>query len=80
MADAGIKNQHGVPRASLAQAIRWGSVSSNVVSLARLRSTKTQQRTVMAVEDVRAVMTAAASIDSAADQAVAVGLGEILKG
>jgi integrase len=69
MADAGIKNQHGVLRAALSQAVRWGWVSSNVASLARLRSTKTQQRTVMTVDDVRAVMAAAASIDAAAELA-----------
>mgnify|MGYP000973372623 FL=1 len=69
MADAGIKNQHGVLRAALSQAVRWGWVSSNVASLARLRSTKTQQRTVMTVDDVRAVMEAAASIDAAAELA-----------
>ncbi len=66
MADAGVKNLHGVLRAALAQAVRWGWVSTNVASLARLRSTKTQQRDVMTVEDVRAVMTAAATIDPAA--------------
>lgn len=69
MADAGIKNQHGVLRAALSQAVRWGWASSNVASLARLRSTKTQQRSVMTVEDVRAVMTAAASIDAATELA-----------
>lgn len=69
MADAGIKNQHGVLRAALAQAMRWGWVSSNVASLARLRSTKTKQRSVMTVDDVWAVMTAAASIDPAAELA-----------
>ena len=66
MGDAGIKNQHGVLRAALAQAERWGWVSTNVASLARLRSTKTQRRSVMTLDDVRAVMTAAASIDPAA--------------
>jgi integrase len=65
MGDAGIKNQHGVLRAALAQAERWGWVS-NVASLARLRSTKTQRRAVMTLDDVRAVMAAAASIDPAA--------------
>ena len=63
MADAGIKNQHGVLRAALAQAVRWGWVSTNAASLARLRSTKTQLRGVMTVDDVRTVMAAAASID-----------------
>jgi integrase len=58
-----------VLRAALSQAVRWGWVSSNAASLARLRSTKTQQRDVMTVEDIRAVMTAAASIDPAAELA-----------
>ncbi|MGD9704240.1 MAG: tyrosine-type recombinase/integrase [Acidimicrobiia bacterium] len=69
MADPGIKNQHGVLRAALSQPVRWGWVSSNVASLARLRSTKVQQRSVMSVDEVRAVMTAAASIDAAAELA-----------
>ena len=66
MADAGIKNQHSVLRAALAQAVRWGWVSTNVASMARLRSSKTQQRSVMSVDEVRAVMAAAATIDPAA--------------
>jgi len=69
MADPGIKNQHGVLRAALSQAVRWGWVSTNVASISRLRSTKVQQREVMTVDDVRAVMTAAASIDPAAELA-----------
>ena len=64
--DAGIKNQHGVLRAALSQALRWGWVSTNVASLARLRSTKTQRRDVMTLDEVRAVMAAAATIDPAA--------------
>jgi hypothetical protein len=47
MADAGIKNLHGVLRAALSQAERWGWVSSNVAGIARLRSSKTKQRSVM---------------------------------
>ena len=64
--DAGVKNQHGVLRAALAQAVRWGWASTNMASMARLRSTKTSRRTVMTLDEVRAVMTAAASIDPAA--------------
>ncbi len=64
--DTGIKNLHDVLRASLAQAQRWGWVSNNVAALARRRSLKTQRRSVMTVDDVRAVMTAAAQIDPAA--------------
>jgi len=68
-ADAGIKNQHGVLRAALSQAQRWGWVSSNVAAMARLRSSKVQ-RAVMSVDDVLAVMAAAATIDPAAELAL----------
>ena len=64
--DAGIKNLHGVLRAALSQAERWGSVSNNVARIARLNWSKTQQRSVMSPDDVRAVITAAATIDPAA--------------
>ena len=64
--DAGIKNLHGVLRAALSQAERWGWVSNNVAGIARLKSSKTQQRSVMSLDDVRAVMAAAATIDPAA--------------
>ena len=64
--DAGIKNLHGVLRAALSQAERWGWVSKNVAGIARLKSSKTQQRSVMSLDDVRAVMAAAATIDPAA--------------
>ena len=70
MADAGIRNQHGVLRAALSLAVRWGWVATNVAAMARLRSTKVQQRTVMSVDDVRAVMAAAATIDPAAELAL----------
>ena len=64
--DAGIRNQHGVLRAALSQAVRWGWLSTNVASLARLRSSKEAPRGVMSSDEVRAVMAAAASIDPAA--------------
>ncbi len=70
MRDAGIKNQHGVLRAALSQAVRWGWASNNVAAMSRLRSTKTQQRTVMSVDDIRAVMASAATIDAAAELAL----------
>jgi len=66
MQDAGIRNQHGVLRAALSQAQRWGWVSTNVASMARRKSRKSQPRGVMSLADVRAVMTAAAEIDPAA--------------
>ena len=66
MQDAGIRNQHGVLRAALSQAQRWGWVSTNVASMARRKSRKSQPRSVMSLADVRAVTTAAAEIDPAA--------------
>ncbi|MFN8020857.1 MAG: site-specific integrase [Acidimicrobiales bacterium] len=70
MADAGIKNQHGVLRAALSQAVRWGWVSTNVASMAKLRSSKQTPRGVMSVDEVQAVLQAAASIDPAAEIAL----------
>jgi integrase len=66
MRDAGVKNQHGVLRAALSMAVRWGWVTTNVASMARLRSTKRERRGVMTLDEVRAVMDAAAAIDPAA--------------
>ena len=61
MRDAGIRNQHGVLRAALAQAMRWGWVTTNVASLARLRVDEdASSAPSMTVDDVRAVMAAAA--------------------
>jgi hypothetical protein len=44
MGDAGVKNLHSVLRAALAQAQRWGWVSQNVASVARVRSGKRPPR------------------------------------
>ena len=71
-ADPGIRNLHGALRAALAQAQRWGWVSTNAASLARLRSTKVKQRTSMSVDDVLNVIDAAATIDPAAGLALRV--------
>lgn len=68
--DAGIKNQHGVLRAALFQAMRWGWTNHNVAAFARLRSRKKQQRSVMDVADVRRVVAAAATIDPSAELAL----------
>jgi integrase len=70
MKDAAIRNQHAVLRAALSQAVRWGWVSINAASLARLRSTKSTPRQAMTLEDVHAVLAAAASIDLAAELAL----------
>ena len=61
MADAGLRNLHGVLRAALAQALRWGWVSTNVAAMAKLRSTKVKQRTVLSVDDVLKAIDAAAN-------------------
>lgn len=66
MGDAGVKNLHGVLRAALAQAVRWGWASTNVAAMARLRFSKTAPRGVMTLDDVVAVMAAAETIDPAA--------------
>ncbi len=67
MHDAGIKNQHGVLRAALAQAVRWGWVGTNVASMAQLQvDEEAAGSLVMTLDDVRAVMAAAAEIDPAA--------------
>ena len=68
--DAGIKNQHGVLRAALGQAQRWGWVNANVASLARLRSSRTQKREAMTEDDVRAAIAAATGFDPAAGLAL----------
>jgi integrase len=68
--DAGIKNQHGVLRAALGQAQRWGWVNANVAALARLRTSRTRKREAMSAEDVRAVIAAANEFDPAAGLAL----------
>ena len=66
MQDAGIRNQHGALSAAFGQAVRWGWVSQNVVALAKRKTSKKQPRGVMSLDDVRAVIDAAASFDPAA--------------
>jgi integrase len=57
--DAGIRNRHVVLRAGLAQAVRWGWVSTNVASAARLTQRKRAPRETMSAADVRAVLESA---------------------
>jgi len=68
--DAGIRNQHTVLRAALTQAHRWGWVTANVASMARLRSSRTPRRAAMSADDVRKVIAAAGEIDPAAGLAL----------
>lgn len=62
LADVSIRNLHGVLRAALTQAVRWGWVSRNVASLAELSSRKVQPRKVMSVAEVRKVIEAGDAI------------------
>ena len=68
--DPAIRNQHTALRAALSQAVRWGWASSNAASLARLRSTRAEPRQAMSLEDVHAVLAAAATVDPAAEVAL----------
>lgn len=60
--DAGIRNRHVALRAALAQAVRWGWVSTNVASAARLTQRKRAPRESMSAGDVRAVLHAAVKV------------------
>ena len=53
---------HGVLRAALTQAVRWGWVFRNVASLAELSSRKVSPRKVMSAADVRRVIAAGDAI------------------
>jgi len=64
--ETAIRSRHAVLRAALAQAVRWDWVSGNVASNARLGQRRQTQRESMSVDEVRAVIAAAASIDRAA--------------
>jgi integrase len=55
LADVSIRNIHGVLRAALTQAVRWGWISGNVASLAELSSRKVAARRVMSAAEIRAV-------------------------
>jgi integrase len=68
--DPAIRNQHTALRAALSQAVRWGWASSNAASLARLRSSRPEPRQAMSLEDVHAVLAAAATVDPAAEVAL----------
>jgi integrase len=62
LSDVSIRNLHGVLRAALTQAVRWGSISRNPASMAELRSRKAQPRGVMSSAEVRSVIEAGDSI------------------
>ena len=60
--DVSIRNLHGVLRAALTQAVRWGWITRNPASLAELSSRKVKPREVMSAADVRAVVLAGDAI------------------
>jgi integrase len=68
--EAAIRGRHMVLRAALEQAVRWGWVHNNVARHAQLRGPKRAPRSAMTADDVRAVLTAAAEVDPAAELAL----------
>ena len=64
--ESSIRNQHLVLRAALTQAVRWGWVTTNVASIARLGRRTQAPRAGMRAEDVRAVLAAAEQVEPAA--------------
>ncbi|GAC1373908.1 MAG: hypothetical protein NVS3B21_33870 [Acidimicrobiales bacterium] len=68
--DAAIRNRHLVLRAALSQAVRWGWVSINVASAARLMARKRSPRESMTLDDVKAVLAAGVQISPAAGLAL----------
>lgn len=64
--ESSILNQHRMLRSALSQAVRWGWLTVNPASLARLRHPKRQPRGAMSAEDVQAVLEAARAIDTRA--------------
>jgi integrase len=68
--ESALRNRHMVLRAALAQAVRWGWISSNPAALARLTQPKALTRRAMSPEDVRHVLAAAQTLDPAAELAL----------
>jgi integrase len=64
--EAAIRSRHAAMRAALSQAVRWSWINSNAAREARLRQPRLRVREAMTVEEVTAVITAAATIDPAA--------------
>ena len=64
LSDVSIRNLHGVLRAALTQAVRWGWITRNVASLAELSSRKVAARGVMSASEIRAVIAAGDAIGS----------------
>ena len=63
--DAAIRNRHLVLRAALSQAVRWGWLTTNPASAARLRQRKRAPREALTMDDVRAVLKVAGELGPA---------------
>jgi integrase len=68
--ESSLLNQHRILRSALAQAVRWGWLTVNPASLARLRHPKTQRRGTMSAEQVQSVLAAAHEIETRAELAL----------
>ena len=65
--ESSILNRHRMLRSALSQALRWGWLTVNPASLARLRHPKRQDRGTMSAEDVQAVLAAGRGIEERAE-------------
>ncbi|MGI8753639.1 MAG: tyrosine-type recombinase/integrase [Acidimicrobiales bacterium] len=68
--EAALRNRHVVLRAALAQAVRWSWLSTNPAGAVRLKQRKRAPRETMSVEEVQAVLVAAAKVDPGAGVAI----------
>lgn len=68
--DWSIRNQHAVLRAALTQAVRWGWITMNPATIARLEKRKQSSRGALTPEEVRRVIAAATEIDLTAGVAL----------
>jgi len=64
--EGAIRNRHIVLRAALSQGVRWGWLTTNPASAARLTQRKRAPRQAMSIEDVQAVVLAAGKVDAGA--------------
>ena len=70
--ESSLLNQHRILRSALTQAVRWGWLTVNPASLARLRHPKRRPRGAISAEEVRAALAAARSIEPRAELALRV--------
>jgi integrase len=68
--ESSILNRHRMLRSALAQAVRWGWLTVNAASLARLRHPKRPPRGSMSTDEVTSVLAAAGTIDPRAELAL----------